>query len=264
MSNSKQVDFLISFASEVRKMVDAGFYDVSYDAKHRAISMSRALQNNKKVPIITEVKFSSPSKGTIRKFQEVASVVNAMERGGASAISVLTQPKHFNGSLENLLEARKATKLPILMKDFILDKRQIEAAENVGADAILLIERLFVNGMFGNLGRLIKEAHANRLEVLLEVNTIEEYERAIRTDADMIGINNRNLGSLDMDMKTTEKILFKASKTDKLIVSESGIFSAKEMANLVNIGVGAFLVGTSIMSSDDIQAKVRELSSVSR
>ena len=260
MSNSKQqTDFLIAFTAEVKKMVDDGFYDFDFNAKHKPVSMRKALQKSKNIPIITEVKFSSPSKGTIRKLQSVQSVVSAMERGGASAISVLTQPKHFNGSLENLKQARKATKLPILMKDFIFDNRQILAAKKLGADAILLIERLFMNDKFGNLNGLINEAHSDKLEVLLEVNTREEYERAIKSNADMIGINNRNLGTLEMDMETTARTLSKGSKTKKLIISESGIFSPKEMSSLAKLGVGAFLVGTSIMLSEDIEAKVSEL-----
>lgn len=265
MSNSKQqTDFLIAFTTEVRKLVDDGFYDIDYDARHKPVSMSMTLQKSRNIPIITEVKFSSPSKGTIRKLQSVKSVVSAMGRGGASGISVLTQPKHFNGSLENLKEARKATILPILMKDFIFDTKQMTAAKKLGADAILLIERLFKNDRFGNLGKLMDEAHSNKLEVLLEVNTKQEYERAIKSDADMIGINNRNLGNLEMDMETTARVLKKCSKTKKLIISESGIFSPKEMSALARLGVGAFLVGTSIMLSDDMEAKVRELSSVSR
>ncbi|MBM3897455.1 MAG: indole-3-glycerol-phosphate synthase [Thaumarchaeota archaeon] len=265
MSNSKQqTDFLLAFAAEVKKMVDDGFYDVDYDAKHKPISMSKVLQKSRTIPIITEVKFSSPSKGTIRKLQSVKSVVSAMERGGARAISVLTQPKHFNGSLENLKEARRATGLPIVMKDFIFDTRQILAAKKLGADAILLIERLFTNDRFGNLSKLIDEVHSNKLEVLLEVNTAEEYERAIKSDADMIGINNRNLGTLEMDMETTAKVLKNGSETKKLVISESGVFSPKEMSVLAKLGAGAFLVGTSIMLSADIEAKVRELASVQK
>jgi len=255
LSNSKQqTDFLLAFAAEVKKMVDDGFYDVDYDAKHKPISMSKVLQKSRTIPIITEVKFSSPSKGTIRKLQ----------RGGARAISVLTQPKHFNGSLENLKEARRATGLPIVMKDFIFDTRQILAAKKLGADAILLIERLFTNDRFGNLSKLIDEVHSNKLEVLLEVNTAEEYERAIKSDADMIGINNRNLGTLEMDMETTAKVLKNGSETKKLVISESGVFSPKEMSVLAKLGAGAFLVGTSIMLSADIEAKVRELASVQK
>lgn len=263
MRNSKQqVDFLISIAAEVQKMVNSGFYDVEDDTNHEPISMRKALESSKYIPIITEVKFSSPSRGSIRKFQDVKEVVSAMQRGGASAISVLTQSKHFSGSLENLAEARKATKIPILMKDFIFDTRQIAAGRRLGADAILLIARLFSDGKFGNRDGLIEEAHSSGLEVLLEVNTTDEWERAIRTDADMIGINNRNLGTLEMDMQATLHILKKGSKTDKLVVSESGIFSAGEIPPLRAIGVGAFLVGTSVMLSEDIEARVRELARV--
>jgi indole-3-glycerol phosphate synthase len=140
LSNSKQqTDFLITFTAEVKKMVEDGFYDIDYDARHEPVSMSKVLQESRNIPIITEVKFSSPSKGAIRKPQSVKSVVSSMERGGASAISVLTQSKHFNGSLENLKQARRATRLPILMKDFIFDHRQTTAARKLGADCLRTI-----------------------------------------------------------------------------------------------------------------------------
>ena len=147
-SSKQQADFLISFTSEVRKLVRSGLYDITEDLKHKQISMRKSLEKSKNIPIITEVKFSSPSRGSIRKLQDIRTIVSLMEKGGASAISVLTQPKHFDGSLENLANARKATKLPILMKDFIFDKRQIEAGRRLGADAILLIERLFADARF--------------------------------------------------------------------------------------------------------------------
>ena len=263
-SSKQQIDFLISFTLEVRNLVRSGFYDISVDSKHKPISMRKSLEESKNIPIIAEVKFSSPSRGSIRKQQDVRTLVSLMERGGASGISVLTQPKHFGGSLENLANARRATKLPILMKDFIFSERQIEAGRRLSADAILLIERLFADARFGDLDNLIKEAHSRGLEVLLEVHSNDEYERAIKTDADIIGINNRNLGTLELDMQTTSRILTNCARTDKLIVSESGIFSSKEMRALRNAGVGAFLVGTSIMRSKDVEAKVRELSSVPR
>lgn len=265
LNNSKQqIDFLISFTLEVEKLVRSGFYDITEDSKHKPISMRKSLEKSKNIPIITEVKFSSPSSGSIRRQQDIRAVVSLMEKGGASGISVLTQPKHFDGSLENLANARKTTRLPILMKDFIFSERQMEAGRRLGADAILLIERLFLNGRFGDLDEIIKEAHSRGMEVLLEVNSEDEYERAIKTGADMIGINNRNLGTLEMDIQTTSRILTNCGKTKKLIVSESGIFSPKEMKSLRKAGVGAFLVGASIMQSKDIEAKVRELSSVPR
>ena len=252
-------DFLANIAREVHDLVEKGFYDIDKRISRSPISLRRAIEVSKSPAIITEVKFSSPSLGKIRARDEVKAIVSQMERGGATGISVLTQPIHFKGSLENLRLTRLATHLPILMKDFIIDERQIDAGSGLGADVVLLIERLFSKGGYGSLDSLINFAHKRKLEVLLEVNSRDEFERAARSDADILGINNRDLGSLDLDLATTGKVLSSGIRSDKPIVSESGIKNREEIAKLSMLGVSSFLIGTSIMKSRNIEAKVREL-----
>ena len=182
-----------------------------------------------------------------------------MQRGGATALSVLTEPKQFNGSLEALAQARKAVKLPILMKDIILSPIQIQAASKMGANAVLLIKALFDRGYCDrSLDEMIAGAHMLGLEVLLETHTESEFCSAVKTDADLIGINNRNLATLKVDLNVTKKILSKNDPNGKLVVSESGINTPADIRFLRESGARAFLIGSAIMSADNIEQKVKE------
>jgi indole-3-glycerol phosphate synthase len=183
-----------------------------------------------------------------------------MERGGATAISVLTEPKHFQGSINTLSKVRRAVNLPLLMKDIILSPTQIDAAVNIGADAVLLIKTLYDRG-YGEvaLDNMIEYVHANGLEVLLEVHTEEEFKDAKKTEADLIGINNRNLADLTIDLNNTKKILKANSFEDFVVVSESGINTSVDLQFLSQAGVSAFLIGSSIMLAENVEEKVREL-----
>ena len=186
-------------------------------------------------------------------------IAKAMAKGGATAISVLTEPKHFNGSLEALTEAREAVKLPILMKDIILSPIQIEAASKIGANAVLLIKALFDRGYCEkNINEMIDGAHLFGLEVLLETHTESEFCSALKTGADLIGINNRNLATLKVDLNVTKQILAKNNPQNKLVVSESGINTPADIRFLRESGACAFLIGSAIMSTDNIEEKVKE------
>ena len=184
-----------------------------------------------------------------------------MEVNGSSAISVLTQPLYFDGSLDNLKIIRQNTNLPILMKDIIIDEKQIDAGYNLGADVILLIETLFVDNQ-NKLEQLIASAKNLGLEILLEVNSKQEFDKAVTRDVDILGINNRDLNTLELDMKTTNRILGEEFKMDKPIISESGILTSEDIKIIGKSGVNGFLVGTSIMKSDNIEKKIKELTSV--
>jgi indole-3-glycerol phosphate synthase len=174
-------------------------------------------------------------------------------------ISVLTEPKHFHGSIATLIQAREAVKLPILMKDIIIVADQIEVAAQIGADAVLLIEALFEKGCCEmSLYKTIAFAHSKRLEVLLEVHTEDEFKLALETDADLVGINNRNLSTLKIDLNTTKQILDKNPKRGKTIISESGIKTKADLHFLRSCGADAFLIGSSIMSNENIEEKVKE------
>ncbi len=182
-----------------------------------------------------------------------------MAKGGAVALSVLTEPKQFDGSLDALAQARKAVKLPILMKDIILSPLQIQAASKLGANAVLLIKTLFDRGYSGKtIDEMINGAHMMGLEVLLETHTLAEFVSALKTDADLIGINNRNLETLKVDLNATKTILQAIRTKDKVVVSESGINTMADLIFLRESGASAFLIGSAIMKSDNIEEKVRE------
>ena len=183
-----------------------------------------------------------------------------MARGGAVGLSVLTEPKHFNGSLGFLLEARRAVKLPILMKDIILSPLQIETASRIGANVVLLIQALFDRGYCDySVMEMIALSHSKKLEVLLVIHNKNEFVSAVETDADLIGINNRNLGTLRINLDITKTILENNPTGGATIVSESGIRTPTDLRFLHKYGANAFLVGSSIMRSKNIEEKVKEL-----
>jgi indole-3-glycerol phosphate synthase len=252
-------DFLDVLARVAQINIESGYYDNVKPAENVCVSLRKAILCCKSNPIIAEIKASSPSAGVIRTNVEPASIAKSMEKGGAIALSVLTEPKQFNGSLEALVQARKAVKLPILMKDIIISPLQIQVAAKLGANAILLIKALFDRGYSDkSLEEMIAGAHLFGLEVLLETHTLSEFVSAIQTDADLIGINNRELATLKVDLNVTKKILNSTNPTTKVVVSESGINTPVDIHFLRESGAAAFLIGSSIMSSNNIEEKVRE------
>ena len=181
-----------------------------------------------------------------------------MISGGAEALSILTQPYLFHGSPEYFIKIRKNVKIPLLMKDIMIDKIQIDAAKKMGADYFLLIQALFDNDFVSEIDELIDYGHKNGLKILLESHTKAEFDNAIKTNADIIGINNRNLDTLEINLETTKQILENYQES-KMILSESGIKSAEDVKFLRDCGADAFLIGTSIMKSSDIENSVSEL-----
>jgi indole-3-glycerol phosphate synthase len=251
-------DYLDKLAVDAKETIAENYYEVSKAEKTSFVSLKKAISENNLNSVITEVKAASPSRGAIKTSFDPADVAKAMEKGGATGISVLTEPKHFNGSLSYLAKVRETVKLPILMKDFFLSPIQIETASKIGANVILLIEALFERGYSEHsLEEMISLAHSKHLEVLLETHNEEEFRHAIETDADLVGINNRDLRSLKIDRKTTERIL-KIGNKNKLVVSESGIMNPQDLVFLRNCGAQAFLIGSSVMMADDIEQKVKE------
>jgi indole-3-glycerol phosphate synthase len=205
--------------------------------------------------LIAEFKRRSPSAGEISGSANVEEQVGAYERGGAAALSVLTDERHFGGSLEDLRAARAACDLPILRKDFIVDPYQLFEAAVHGADAVLLIVRALDDE---ELARLYREARGLDLDCLVEVHDERELERALEADADVIGINNRNLDTGAVDVSTTYELMpdVPAGKT---VVAESGISERAELEELDRVGVDAVLIGGALMSAEDPEAKAREL-----
>lgn len=252
-------DFLDILARGAKETVNEGYYKVSTQEAFSAVSLKKAIIENKKNAVITEVKAASPSRGTIRKSFDPEKVAVAMENGGATGISVLTEPKHFSGSLSYLAKVRKAVKLPILMKDIILSSIQLETASRIGANAVLLIEALFERKYCEySLDEMILQAHARKLEVLLETHNENEFQSAIKTDADLVGINNRDLRTLEVDIRVTERILKKYGAHEKIVVSESGVMTPADLLFLRRCGAQAFLIGSAIMMADNVEKKVKE------
>jgi indole-3-glycerol phosphate synthase len=208
------------------------------------------------VSVIAEHKRRSPSAGEIRPGSSVTEIVSAYERGGASALSVLTEPEFFGGSLDDITEARASVGLPILRKDFIVDPYQVYEAAVIGADALLLIVAALSQD---DLQRLHAEALALDLDVLVEVHSREELDCALQVvDADVIGINNRDLTDFSVDIDRTFELLVDVP-AGKTVVSESGIHTRDQLDELERVGVDAVLVGESLMRAPDPEEACRQL-----
>jgi indole-3-glycerol phosphate synthase len=207
------------------------------------------------VALIAEHKRRSPSAGPIRSDKSLPDVVRAYERGGAAALSILTEGPNFGGSLDDLREARETSRLPILRKDFIVDPYQLVESAAAGADAILLIVAALEPD---ELRRLFLEARGLDLDVLVEVHDEQELEAALEVDADVIGINNRDLADFSVNVERTFELLADVP-AGKTVVSESGFRSREQLDELERVGVDAVLVGESLMRADDIEAACRAL-----
>ncbi|HEX7278450.1 MAG TPA: indole-3-glycerol phosphate synthase TrpC [Solirubrobacterales bacterium] len=206
--------------------------------------------------LIAEFKRRSPSAGALAPASiEIAAQVSAYERGGAAALSVLTDEPHFGGSLADLRAARAACELPIIRKDFIVDSYQLYEAAVNGADAVLLIVAALGDE---NLRALHQEARSIDLDCLVEVHDAEEMERALEAGAEVIGINNRNLDDMSVDIGTTFELMPDVP-AGKAVVAESGISGRGELEELDRVGVDAVLIGGALMTASDPEAKVREL-----
>jgi len=208
------------------------------------------------ISLIAEHKRRSPSAGLIREGATVEDIVTAYERGGAAALSVLTEPFHFGGSLEDLRAARSISELPVLRKDFVVDPYQLYESAAAGADAILLIVAALEPDA---LYELLSEARALDLDALVEIHDERELEIALEVEADVLGINNRDLGDFSVDIERTYDLLadIPAGKT---VVSESGFTSREQLDELDRVGVDAVLIGETLMRAPDVEEATRRLS----
>ncbi len=221
------------------------------DGLPRPPSLAEALRSRKEeLGIIAEVKRRSPSRGDIRPELRVAETVRAYRRGGACAVSVLTEPHFFGGSLEDLSEAATAAELPVLRKDFILDRYQLLEARAAGAAAVLLIASVLDAR---RLRRLLREAGELGLECLVEVHEERELEEALEAGAAMVGVNNRDLRTLQVDRSTVLR-LAPMVPPSVLLVAESGYRRGEDLAGLREAGVDAVLIGEALSSSEDPEA----------
>jgi indole-3-glycerol phosphate synthase len=211
------------------------------------------------IGVIAEFKRRSPSAGTLHGSPRLPEIVQAYERGGAVAVSVLTEGPNFGGSLEDLLTARGACGLPLLRKDFIVDPYQLHEASAAGADAVLLIVAALTPA---ELAALHGEAADLGLDVLVEVHDSGELAVALELGAQIIGINNRDLRDFSVDVQRTEQLM-EEIPGGMLVVSESGISDAAQLRRLAERGVEAVLVGETLMRSEDPEAALRRLSGLS-
>ena len=219
-----------------------------------------ALRSPRRTPpgLIAEVKKASPSAGVICEDFDPVRIAKTYEAAGASCLSVLTDEKFFQGSLDYLKQIRSTVGIPLLRKDFIIDSRQIPQSVEAGADAILLIASILDDNEMGGLSLLARIAG---LAVLVEVHDEPEMDRAIKLGAKLIGVNNRDLKTFKVDLATTERLAnrLRDSGHDALLVAESGIHTRTDVERLRSCGAGAILVGESLMRHGDIMAKIAEL-----
>lgn len=219
--------------------------------------LRRALESDSpQLKIIAEFKRRSPSAGIIRDDLTVSEIVRCYERGGACAISVLTDEQYFGGSIADLCAARSSTTLPLLRKDFIIDPIQILEAAVAGADAVLLIVAALDEGSLSELRELAEDELG--LDALVETHTSAELRRALKAGAGIIGVNNRDLKTFRVSLKTSERLIAEAPR-DRILISESGLQKADSLLRLRMLGFRGFLIGEALMREHDPETALRNL-----
>jgi indole-3-glycerol phosphate synthase len=250
------------------RALDDGAYDynISDIKTHDILDLRKCIVSCPHIPIIGEIKYRSPSQGSLidEKFQPL-DIADIMINSGAVALSVLTQPYEFNGSISNLLNIRHKANVPILMKDIIVSDAQISVARKIGADSILLIKSIFDKNLAeGDIEEYMNYANRIGLGAIIEVHTQTEFAESIKLVEtprnNIIGINNRDLSTLDVDTSVTSKILMNQNKGSCVVISESGISDPQTIRELRKVGADGFLIGTSLVQSSDIGRKMEELS----
>jgi indole-3-glycerol phosphate synthase len=260
-----KVNFLSEILKKKRERVELAKQHVSPEvvqadakivrASANPHSLSNALTNDG-LNIIAEFKRKSPSKGPIRPNADPTQIANAYRSGGAAAISVLTEEDYFNGSLNDLREIKRAVELPVLRKDFIVDEYQVYEAASAGADSVLLIVAALEDSTLERLLDLTE--NELKMDALVEVHTSEEMGRAKDLGAHLIGVNNRDLHTFQVSLETSIKLSSEAPD-DSILISESGLETNDDLKRLKKVGYRGFLIGESLMRTDDPVASLIEL-----
>lgn len=248
-----------------RERVEAAKRAVVFDAlrdqaaeKRDAAAAGRfaqAVGSRSRINVIAEFKRASPSKGILNRAADPAITARSYERAGAAAVSVLTEEDHFLGSLGDLTAVRAAVSLPVLRKDFIFDEYQVVESAAAGADAVLLIASLLHPD---ELARLLECVKTHALDAIVEVHDRRELDIAVSSGASIIGVNNRDLRSFVVDLNVSRSLIAHAP-ADGIMISESGITSAAQIRELYEMGFSAFLIGESLMRSNDLENQLTEL-----
>jgi indole-3-glycerol phosphate synthase len=253
-------DVLEEIAAKTRKRVQALKQNLSrseLEAQSRARTpkpFANALRRSSGLAIIAELKQASPSAGVIRKETDLAGRIRGYEKGGAAALSILTEEEYFHGSPAILELARKESSLPLLRKDFMLDPLQIDESRAMGADAVLLITTLLDPAL---LGEMLAHAKDAGLDAMVETHDEHDLEKALKADARCIGVNHRNLRTLQMDMSISRRLLPKIPK-DRTVIVESGIHNPAELESFRHLGAHAALIGETLMRDPNAEAIVRK------
>lgn len=246
----------VQLSDDIRKIPIEGWKQrISRPGLHAVLDFRKAISNNNDISIIAEVKKASPSKGVIKEDFDPLSIAKEYCGSNIQAISVLTEKNFFMGNDEYLVRIRQSASIPILRKDFIIDLWQVYQSRCMGADAILLIASILSKD---ELKKFQVVANILGMQCLVEVHNREELEKALESDAKIIGINNRDLKTFNVDLRTTEKLI-NYIPHDKTVVSESGIKDSQDIKYLKSLGVNAVLIGETLMRSQSIMEKVSEL-----
>lgn len=248
-------------ANKKKELAETKRHAPFLDIKSKALDaeptrgFGKALSSSGDIHLIAEVKKASPSKGVIREDFDPVKIAQIYEKSGASCLSVLTEKKFFQGELEYLGRIRKAVKLPLLRKDFIIDEYQVHEARAAGADAILLIAACLEREQMTDYLGIAKQLG---LDVLVESHTYKELDKSLNAGAMLVGINNRDLTTFSVSLQTTFELM-NDIPDDRTVVSESGIKTRDDVVKLHQAGVDAILVGESLMREKDIGRKIKGL-----
>lgn len=255
------MDILDKFVKQAKENVQSGYYNLysKFELNKKRISLKQKLLTQS-FTLIAEIKHASPAGEYSFDYVDVEKSAFTFKDAGADAISVVVEPKIFKGHLNNIIIAKK-TSLPVLFKDFIISETQIRTAAALEADCILLIVKV-AERLNLDINKLIKIAHSYGLEVLLECYDKKEIQKAMKTKAEIIGINNRDLQTLQVNLNQTKEIMEYFNETNTLnrpVISESGIKSRKDAEFVKSTGVNGILVGTALWTTKDRYAKIKEL-----